>query len=90
VFLPDEIVPFYTSQTSGASATCSGTNGCSPRELLLWSVGTLAPGAGVTLTMPPPIQATVAPGTVVTFNALASESSGFSAVARASVGVQTP
>jgi hypothetical protein len=90
VFLPDEIAAFAPNQTSGASATCTNNGYCLPRQRLIWTVGTLARGAGVTLTMPPHIQANVAPGTVVTFNALASEGSGFTAAARASVRVQTP
>jgi uncharacterized repeat protein (TIGR01451 family) len=93
VFLPDEIAQFATSVTSGASATCIGdqfTTQCSVREQLVWTVGTLAPSATGTLTMPPHLLATVVPGKVIPFNASASENSGFTASARASVRVQGP
>jgi len=93
VFLPDEIVAFLANQTSGASASCVGDGNaafCSPRERLVWTVGTLAPGAMVTLTMPPRVAASVGPGRVVTFNGRASENTGFTAAARASLRVRTP
>jgi uncharacterized protein DUF11 len=93
VFLPDEIVAFGTNVTSGATAMCIGDQfptTCSVRERLVWTVGTLAPTALVTLTMPPHLQANVVPGKVIPFNALAIENGGFTAAARASLRVKTP
>jgi hypothetical protein len=93
VFLPDENANFLTNQTSGASATCVGDGNtlvCSARERLVWTVGTLASHAMTILTMPVPIRNTTVPGRVITFNASASETSGFTAAARASVRVTSP
>ncbi len=91
VAIPDTIANFPVSQTSGASATCIGdgsTSTCSARERLVWTGGTLAPGAALVLGMPPRIGASIAPGVVSTFNARARENTGFTAEARGSVRVR--
>src|SRR5262249_26055545 len=63
-------------------------NICSARERLVWSVGTLAPGTGFTVSAPLGLATAVGPGRTVTFNARAAEDSGFTAAARASIRVE--
>jgi len=93
VFIPDEIVQFNANLTSGATVSCSGDAYpalCAARERVVYTVGMLGPGAMALLTLPPPVANTVTPGRVVSFNARAADGSGFTANARASVGVRTP
>jgi uncharacterized repeat protein (TIGR01451 family) len=46
-------------------ATCPG-GVCDPNELVTWNIGLLAPGAGVTLSMPMPVANAATDGTVIT------------------------
>jgi hypothetical protein len=89
--IPDGIDTFGTSRVSGASASCIGdTSGlCSSRERLVWTVGTLAPGAGVVLSAPFGVASAAGPGQVLTFDASAAEDSGFRADIRGSVRVES-
>jgi uncharacterized repeat protein (TIGR01451 family) len=50
-------------------ANCGGN--CSPNELVNWSIGLLAPGAGVTLSMPMTVTAGTPDGTVISVPASA-------------------
>jgi len=90
VTMPQGLANFFLIDVSGATAECVGVftaGSCSLSEALLWTIGTLAPGAGVTLTMPPVIGANVAPGTVITFEARARDGGNLEAGARESVRV---
>ncbi len=93
VFIPDEVAPFTTNRTSGASASCSGDGNpavCSARERLVWTVGALPAGVGVTLAAPLGLATDVSVGgRVVTFNARADETNGFTAAARRSLRVES-
>jgi uncharacterized repeat protein (TIGR01451 family) len=91
--LPEAIANFGTNLTSGATATCVGDNfvtTCSARERLVWTVGTVSPNAMAVLSMPPPLNNTIAKGSVIVFNARARATGGLVAAARASVRVQGP
>jgi uncharacterized repeat protein (TIGR01451 family) len=55
---------FYTDILS-AGGTCSG-GFCDPNEFVTWTIGLIAPGAGVTVSMPIPVSSTAADGTVMT------------------------
>ena len=91
VFLPEALQNFGTNLTTGATATCVGdqfTTTCSARERLVFTVGTLPAGAGVTLSLPPVVAGSAAAGRLFTFNARAQETNGKTAAARASVRVE--
>lgn len=90
VTLPQGLANFFLIDVSGAPAECVGVftaGSCSLGEALEWTIGTLAAGAGVTLTMPPVLGASVAPGTVITFEARARDGGNLEAGARESVRV---
>ena len=90
VTMPQGLANFFLIDVSGATAECVGvfvTGSCSLGEALEWTVGSLAAGASVTLTMPPVIGASVAPGTVITFEARARDGGNLEAGARESVRV---
>src|SRR5947207_10647064 len=80
-----------TVLTSGASATCIGdgfTTTCSPRERLLWTVGTLAAGDGKSTRLNSSHAAIAYAGCSVKINARAAENSGFTVSARGSLRVE--
>jgi uncharacterized repeat protein (TIGR01451 family) len=93
VLLPPETLDFALVGVSGATAACAGTfvvATCSAEERLVWTVGTLAAGSGITLTMPPGIKPATAPGTVATFEARARATGGVNTAVRSTLRVETP
>jgi len=61
----------------GGNCTGRGTTSvCEPQDRLVWSVGTLEPGVGRTLRVPPQIAAGLPDGSLVPLVAWASESGG--------------
>lgn len=92
VYLPDENAGFGANVTSGSPATCIGDGNpsfCSARERLVWTVGTLPAGAGVTLSMPLAVGASVGGGRVLTLNGRAEAATGSPVAVRGSVRVET-
>lgn len=90
VTLPQHLANFFLIDVSGAAAECVGVftaGSCSLGETLEWTIETLAPGAGVTLTMPPVLGPNVPPGTVITFEARARDGGNLEAGTRESVRV---
>jgi uncharacterized repeat protein (TIGR01451 family) len=90
VTMPQHLANFFLIDVSGASAECVGVftaGSCSLGETLEWTVGTLAAGGSVTLTMPPVLGANVPPGTVIPFEARARDGGNLEAGARESVRV---
>ncbi len=81
---PDDLDYFSTSLISG---TCPSTT-CDRRENAVYDLGTLTAGRGSTVTYPPIVSAGTVAGTVITFEALASEQGGHLLRARRSVLVQ--
>jgi Domain of unknown function DUF11 len=91
VFLPDGAARFGSTTTTGAAASCLGdqfTTTCDPRERLVFTVGTVPAGSGVTLSLPTSIAGTAAAGRLFTFNARARDTNGLTAAARTSVRVE--
>jgi uncharacterized repeat protein (TIGR01451 family) len=68
--------------------TCPGSNQCNDNEFLTWTLGNLAPGASVTVTLPPVVWGGTPEGTLVSFDAEVSEDGGTVAMASRSVVVQ--
>ncbi|WP_434063949.1 thrombospondin type 3 repeat-containing protein [Roseateles violae] len=66
-------------------ANCGGN--CSPNELVNWTIGLLAPGAGVTVSMPMTVSAGTADGTVITVPAAAYVNAVQQATVQQSVSV---
>jgi uncharacterized repeat protein (TIGR01451 family) len=93
VMLPQQTANFYLIGASGGTSQCRGpltAETCSAGERLVWTVGTLAAGQGVTLTMPPPVKAATSDGSVMTFEARGRASGGVNTAARASVRIESP
>jgi len=64
--------------TGGADCRDSGTGNsvCDSGELLVWDIGTLAAGVGATYNLPPAVSGSAAEGTIIRFEASATESTG--------------
>jgi uncharacterized repeat protein (TIGR01451 family) len=93
VMLPQQTANFYLIGTSGSTSQCRGpltADTCSAGERLVWTVGTLAAGEGITLTMPPVVKAATADGSVMTYEARGRASGGVNTAARASVRIESP
>jgi len=93
VMLPQQTANFYLIGASGGTAQCRGpltADTCSAGERLVWTVGTLAAGNGITLTMPPVVKAATTDGSVMTFEARGRASGGVNTAARASVRIESP
>jgi len=92
VILPQEHGEFPLVETSGATAACLGTytaTTCAAGERLVWTVGDLAAGAGVTLSMPAKLAAGLTPGTIATFAARGRAAGGLNVAANESVRVES-
>jgi hypothetical protein len=89
LLLPSAIDSFDTTQISGGPATCGSSLAfdCARREQVVWSAVTLAPGEGVTLTLPPPINETLVAGSIFAFDARVRDGSGRNAAVRRAVRV---
>jgi uncharacterized repeat protein (TIGR01451 family) len=90
--VPPEVAPFAVNLTNGA-VTCNagGTFACDNLERALWTVGDLAAGRGVTLTVPVVVssgQNAPPAGTVITFEADADANDGSEVYASHGVIVQ--
>ena len=74
---PSHMGTLYTSEiTTGGDAntvtTWSGNTYCVSGDRLVWSLGNLPPGVGVTVTLPPDVSGDTADGTLVQFEAQVS------------------
>ncbi len=67
--IPSNLDPFPggLSTGPGGGGVCP-TATCSPGEHITWSIGSMAPGKSVTVTMPPRITGTTADGTEIIFS----------------------
>jgi uncharacterized repeat protein (TIGR01451 family) len=68
--LPNQLNGFARALTTATS--CTSGNSCNPGDHIIWNVGDLPPGAGVTVDMPPSIRSGAtapAAGTLIELNA---------------------
>ncbi len=64
------VLPLSYVTTGGSANTVdSYDNNCTPMEIVTWSLGNLPPGGGVTVTMPPMVNANTVDGTLIQFDA---------------------
>jgi len=92
VLLPQETGDFFLVGNSGATSICAGTfvfGTCSRDERVVFTVGTLEAGAGITLTTPVLVAATTPAGTVMTLEARGRATDGVNTAARGSVRVES-
>ncbi len=68
--------------------TCPGSGQCNANEFLTWTLGNLAPGASITVTLPPIVWGGTPEGTLISFNAKVFEDSGTVAMASRNLIVQ--
>jgi hypothetical protein len=94
IFIPDGISSFAASSNAGgAVASCAGdsnTDTCVAGERLVWTVGTVASGSETFLSLLLPVATNLPGGRVLTFNASAHDTSGFSTGAHGSRRTITP
>jgi uncharacterized repeat protein (TIGR01451 family) len=78
LLLPEGLAAFSPLLNAGGTCANSVFNAsfCEPRERVVWELGTLAPGAAITVTTQPVVADTTAAGSVLTFDAHAVESTG--------------
>ena len=88
--MPDGVNFFSNSLLTGGGA-CPGTT-CDRRELVTWNLGTLAPGGGITVSLPPLVSSggsAPADGELIMLGAQVTEDGGRQALARHSVVVES-
>ncbi len=78
---PDGMQSIAESLIAGpldAAASCAenGASTCSTRETIQWSLGTLAPGQTVQMSLPSVVWTGTAPGTLINWSALVTEDGG--------------
>ena len=78
MILPEGLATFFASLSDDGVCPNSvfNANLCEPRERLVWQLGTVAAGKGVTVTTQPLLADTLPSGTVLTFDARAGDSTG--------------
>jgi len=95
VVIPSGVATYSELLNTGGGdcpSVISGSTSCSPTEVVTWTIGTLAPGAGVTVSMPPTVlSGGSAPpdGTTLAFDARVLESAVEVATATANAEVQS-
>ena len=88
--IPDGVNFFSNALLTGGGACPSTT--CDRRELVTWNLGTLAPGGGITVSLPPLVSSggnAPADGELIMLGAQVSEDGGRQALARHSVVVES-
>jgi uncharacterized repeat protein (TIGR01451 family) len=87
--IPDGIAPFSANLIpGGVCPNAFNSSLCEPRERVVWQIGTLAPGAGVTVITVPSAAADLRPGTLLVFNAAGEEGGGHQATASRALAAQ--
>jgi hypothetical protein len=74
-------------QGGACDNSVSNNNQCDVTEQVIWNLGTIPAGTGVTLSMPPKVAAATLPGTVIEFAASVTDSAGGTAGANETVEV---
>jgi len=79
----------YAAISDGGSCTASVSNNgaCDVTEALFWNLGTIPAGTGITVSLPAQVAAAIAAGTLILFDAQATDSSGDIAQAQEVVAV---
>ena len=85
---PDHLNDIFNSVISNGG-TCPGNSRCSSTEFLTWTLGNLAPGASITVTLPPSVNSGTPDGTLISFDAVVFEDGGNVAMASRSIVVQS-
>jgi uncharacterized repeat protein (TIGR01451 family) len=83
--LPPEGIGALYGTTFVPPAACPGSNYCEPYELATWSLGTLTPGASVTLRAPLTVTAGLTAGRLIPFEARATDDAADVATASSSI-----
>jgi uncharacterized repeat protein (TIGR01451 family) len=79
--MPDNIVamrPAYSFGTTGGCSTQGPTTDCDARDLVLFNIGGIAPGAAMTFSLPPLIAPATSSGVLITWEALVYNGSDIS------------
>lgn len=76
--MPIGVDPLSVATVSGGALcnTFGGLGTCDPPEIVVWNIGTLAAGNGVTLTLPPTVRASMAAGSLIVFEAAVNDGAG--------------
>jgi uncharacterized repeat protein (TIGR01451 family) len=69
--------------------TCPGSGQCNANEFLTWTLGNLAPGASITVTLPPIVWGGTPDGTLISFDTEVFEDGGSVTMATRNVMVQS-
>ena len=91
MILPEGLAGFSPALNDGGTCPNSVFSAavCEAREHVVWQLGTLAPGAGITVTTQPLVADTTASGSVMVFDAKAFESTGQRVAAARSVVIES-
>jgi hypothetical protein len=69
VYLKDLPVSLITTGGSSNTVSCTAGISCNTGELVVWNLGSLPPGGGMTVTMPPEVLIGAPDGTLIQFEA---------------------
>lgn len=92
LLLPDDLRSFgqnFTSDAGDCTISGTGNTSCDSGERVQWQLGTLAPGTGRTLTLPPRLGSGAPDGSLVTLWARAEDAAGMMRARRASAAVDS-